>query len=292
METPPKHRAAAEEHALDRRYRVLHATLAWVHFLNVVVAIALILAKNLSFSVHLLVYQFYRTDQTFVEWEIAAIHPLWLSACAPIASAIGHVLVNRARDPVAAAVTIRYIDYAISSPMMIVVIAVLVGLWDFLAIVLLACAQGALCIIGGAAKKSPPATARSLFAASGALHIVVWACIALLTYTGTPTKYTWVYGIIAVLFGLFSAFALVDCLHMCGAINAHKADIGFLILSATAKLYLQWTLYTGVVAMDNQLEARTPTLKDFWIVTAAVFAVSILLAIAVVVIARRFRVVE
>jgi hypothetical protein len=107
--------------------------------------------------------------------------------------------------------------------------------------------------------------------------MAVWAALALVLYLNVRDEVLWVYALVGMLFALFTSFALVELAHLLKWITEVGADNGFLVLSAVAKNFLQWTLLRGVASMD-ETDADSENLRVFGIVVGSLTILSAVLS--------------
>ncbi len=286
----PSAETVEETAARAYRYRWMHMVLALVHVLSFVVAFSVVSHKELWLSFPVVYSYFSRFDLMNTLVDVGSVDPVILAMCSPIPSAIGHMLIALSRAPPFAANIVRYIDYGLSSPLMIFSIAILAGVNDFLQGTFISILQATLCFIGGVAGRTKEREhAYFLFGLSSFIHVAVWGGLLAAVILPDGKRSEWALAMMTALFLVFSLFAIVDALRLSQRITEDRADFWFLVLSATAKIYLQWLILNGALALRNQLLSEDPTLTDFFITTAAVFTFSIFLTIALYFLERRLR---
>ena len=298
----------------EKRYRVIHTILGLVHCSAIAAALTYTLVKSLLFNVPVYLTVFSRDT---LGHEIAGTWSVDLVIAAvlcPLPSAIGHAVIALSLDPVNVSTIARYADYALSSPVMVMIIAILCGLNDIVQFSTLMILQSALCAIGGVAMRTTERMhAYILFAIASIIHVGVWGFIMTAIFTPEPQPPNgWAIGMVVGLFSVFSLFALADALKLSGKLTADATDLFFCILSATAKVYLQWLVLDGAIILKKQLEwgeanqsnggdddqgpgdfADSPELKNtvesFGIITASVAGFTIFLTLVIVLISRKLK---
>jgi hypothetical protein len=165
----------------------------------------------------------------------------------------------------------RWGDYAISSPMMVVVIALVSGVVDVWSLWGMAAMQSLLMVVSGYTEGSSTLALTSLMAAYYA--VTVWGPI-FHAVAAQPNIPEFVGFIIATLFLLFASFGVVYVVAMRTARKMHT-ELAYCVLSVAAKLSLQWLVYGGADSLDGESEGQT-----IGIVLCAVFVVSIVVAVS------------
>ena len=149
----------------------------------------------------------------------------------------------------------RWIDYAISSPMMVVVIALISGVVDVWALWGMAAMQSLLMLVSGHIESSLLYDAAA-FRLAGVMClyyvITVWGPVfhAIAAQPDVPAFVGW---IIATLFLLFSSFGVVFFISMRSTeVRKTRIELAYAILSIAAKLSLQWLLFGGTLSDKSQ----------------------------------------
>ena len=136
----------------------------------------------------------------------------------------------------------RWADYATSSPLMIVAIALLCGLDDPWLLVAIGSLQSVLMILSGAYESACPLP---IFALSVIVYTVaVWGPILNQLSHNKPPEFVWI--IVIGLYCVFSTFGIVYGMHSVLNIITNP-EPAYISLGITSKLALQWTVYGGVV---------------------------------------------
>ena len=266
---------------IARRYHVLHSIFAWFHLLTFLGGVGMIISENIVALSTVYLIRKERAVQEPIVSEMGSIRAEWVIACAPLVSSLGHFVVTASNAPHVLAGRIRYVDYAISSTCMIFTVALLCGMADLLQLFLLCISQAVLCLLGAVVSLAESSSAKwSVFVFSSLLHLAVWAALALVLYLNIRGEVLWVYALTGTLFAFFSSFAVVELAHLNGWITATGADNAFLVLSAVAKNFLQWTLLRGVASME-ETDADSQNLRVYGTVMGALTVVSIILAILI-----------
>jgi len=137
---------------------------------------------------------------------------------------------------------LRWIDYGITSPMMIVVIGILCGVVDVWVLYLIAVIQ---CVLMIASAVYEASESKQAIAMMFAVYMFgVWVPIFGTLSQQTPP--TFVYIIVVVMCILFTSFGIVYTLKETELISTVGAEILYPVLSLTSKFQLQWLCYIGI----------------------------------------------
>lgn len=150
----------------------------------------------------------------------------------------------------------RWVEYSLSSSLMIVVIAQLVGISDVAALLALFGVNASMILFGWLQEKyHQPGDGGWLPFVFGCLAgVVPW--VAVVMYTIAPGSTTgaeppgFVYGIIVSLFFFFNVFALVQWLQYkrVGRFRDYlTGETAYIVLSLTAKSALAWQIFAGTL---------------------------------------------
>jgi hypothetical protein len=149
----------------------------------------------------------------------------------------------------------RWIEYAISSTLMIVLISLINAVWDFVALIAIAGANVAMILFGWLQEKyEEPGKGSLLPFWFGCLAgAVPWIAMFLLLFSpGSDAEAPgFVYGIVFSLFLLFNSFALVQWLQYKQIGRFADYLVGertYITLSFVAKSLLAWQIFGGVLA--------------------------------------------
>lgn len=149
----------------------------------------------------------------------------------------------------------RWVEYSLSSTLMIVVIAQLVGITDVAALIGICGANVSMILFGWLQEKYEDAGGRGWlpFIFGCVAGIVPW--LAILYYTIAPGSEaeppTFVYAIVVSLFAFFNVFALNQWLQYRarGRFSDYLVgERGYIILSLVAKSLLAWQVFGGTLA--------------------------------------------
>lgn len=161
---------------------------------------------------------------------------------------------------------VRWVDYAITSPIMVVLIALISGVVDVWTLWGMAAMQSILMIVSGYAEGDNSLWLTLLMALY--YTITVWGPIFhAIAQQNVPLFVAW---IILTLFVLFAAFGVVYVVAMYTN-HKKKTDLAYATLSIAAKLSLQWLVYGGADSLDGEGEGKT-----IGIVLGVVFVISVL----------------
>ena len=178
-------------------------------------------------------------------------------------SALAHTLVCTAwwqrylRDLERHRNSARWVEYSLSSSLMIVLIAQLVGITDVAALLALVGVNTSMILFGWLQERYEDPGGRGWlpFVFGCVAGIVPWLCIAVYTWTPGTTSAAeppaFVYGIIFSLFALFNVFALNQWLQYRARGRWRDYLYGeraYIVLSLTAKSALAWQVFAGTLA--------------------------------------------
>lgn len=150
----------------------------------------------------------------------------------------------------------RWVEYSLSSSVMIVLIAQIVGISDVAALIALFGVNASMIFFGWLQEKyeSPGSGGWLPFIFGCMAGIVPWIVIALWTVAPGSTSAnetpTFVYGIIITLFIFFNIFALVQFLQYKPVgkwSNYLRGERAYIILSLVAKSLLAWQVFAGTL---------------------------------------------
>lgn len=184
-------------------------------------------------------------------------------ACFLLVSALAHTLVCTAwwrrylADLTRHRNTARWLEYSLSSSIMIVLIAQLVGIGDVAALLALAGVNTSMILFGWLQERyeEPGRQGWLPFTFGCIAGIVPWLCIALYTLapgtTSAAEPPAFVYGIVFSLFAFFNVFALNQWLQYRARGRWRDYLYGeraYIVLSLTAKSALAWQVFAGTLA--------------------------------------------
>nr|QOV08887.1 Heliorhodopsin [uncultured Actinomycetes bacterium]QOV09083.1 Heliorhodopsin [uncultured Actinomycetes bacterium] len=152
----------------------------------------------------------------------------------------------------------RWIEYAISSTLMIVLISLINAVWDIVALIAIAGANVAMILFGWLQEKYEEPGKGSLlpFWFGCIAGAVPWIAMFLLLFSpGSEAEAPgFVYGIVISLFLFFNSFALVQWLQykQIGKFADYLAgERTYITLSFIAKSLLAWQIFAGVLATSS-----------------------------------------
>lgn len=178
-------------------------------------------------------------------------------------SAVAHALVCTAwwqrylRDLARHRNPARWVEYSLSSSLMIVLIAQLVGITDVAALLALVGVNASMILFGWLQERYEEPGGRGWlpFGFGCVAGIVPWLCVAVYALapgsTSSAEPPAFVYGIIVSLFALFNVFALNQWLQYRARgrwrdyLHGERA---YVVLSLTAKSALAWQVFGGTLA--------------------------------------------
>jgi hypothetical protein len=165
-----------------------------------------------------------------------ALFGLWSALCHCVAATQlpGHDAIHTLR-------AVRAANYAVSAPMMLIVVYVIVGGTDTSAVVLGAALMSAVVLLDYFSRDKP---ALGSSAALG-LYVVVWiAVVSTFAAVDAPAYVAVVVGATAVLFTLFTVVRLV-------MVSFAAEETAFMTLSMVATTTLHWTLFDAILGSDD-----------------------------------------
>lgn len=188
----------------------------------------------------------------------------WATASFAFLSALAHLLAGtvlwrRYRSDLERGFNqIRWIEYSLSSTLMILLIAQLTGIFDIAALIGLGAANVSMVLLGWSMDRHNldrrglvdrgPAWWSFIFGCIPAL--APWAAIATYVALAGDSVPTFVYGILVSLFLFFNCFAVVMALEY-GRVGPWKrvafAERTYIVLSFTAKVALTWQVGANVL---------------------------------------------
>jgi Heliorhodopsin len=236
-----------------------NATMAALHFVQGVVMLAVASAFSLPVTSSFLRMDRVTNKLVAVPDELFRLRIGPLVAAFLFLSALAHALlaspwlhrwyersVSRGINPA------RWIEYALSSSLMIVVIAMLVGIYDIASLLLIFALNATMILFGWLMELHNQTTERTNWTAfwfgcfAGA---VPWIAIAVYL-AGAANPPGFVYGIFASLFVFFNVFA-VNMLLQYRRIGRWRdylyGERAYMLLSLTAKSLLAWQVFAGTL---------------------------------------------
>lgn len=179
---------------------------------------------------------------------------LFMSALAHLA--VGTVAFRRYASQLARGVNFaRWIEYAFSSSLMMVVIAMLVGIYDIAALLLVVGANAAMILFGWMMELHNERTERTdwtAFVFGSLMGALPWVAVAL--YLWSPGEMSnppaFVYGIFGSLFLFFNVFA-VNMVLQYRRVGPWRdylfGERAYIVLSLVAKSALAWQVFAGTL---------------------------------------------
>lgn len=182
-------------------------------------------------------------------------------------------LLKRGRHP------LRFVEYSLSSPLMLIAIALLSGIFELYALIGIFFAMFSCNILGLLAehlasmkpmqrsdeenrllRTTTDSSARTEhLTVTWIAHIAAWLCVVaawlpiLLAFSlgnseGTVAAPDFVYIIIATMFILFNTFGINQLLELSGVYGHETAELVYIMLSLTSKSLLGWMIFANVLA--------------------------------------------
>ena len=152
----------------------------------------------------------------------------------------------------------RWVEYALSSTLMIILISMINAVWDAVALLALAGVNVSMILFGWLQEKYEEPGKGSLlpFWFGGIAGIIPWIAMFWLLISPGSTQEApgFVYGIVISLFLLFNSFALVQWLQYKEIgrwKNYLSGERTYIILSFVAKSMLAWQIFAGVLATST-----------------------------------------
>jgi hypothetical protein len=144
----------------------------------------------------------------------------------------------------------RWVEYAISASVMLILIATLSGIWDLAAVIGLFAANSAMILFGWLQEKDQqPGGDLTAFWFGTVIGLVPWLAIGAYLLAGNdPPRF--VYGIFVSLFVLFSSFGVNQWLQyrQVGRWRDYLfGERAYIVLSLVAKSLLAWQIFANVL---------------------------------------------
>jgi hypothetical protein len=149
----------------------------------------------------------------------------------------------------------RWIEYSVSSSIMLTLIVALTGIWDFAAVVSIFALNTCMILFGllMERKESPESADWSAYWFGTFAGIVPWGIIAYILFTAEGSPPTFVYWIVVLEFLLFWSFAMNMALQYAQVGRWRDYIFGeyvYVILSLAAKTLLAWLIFANVLTAD------------------------------------------
>jgi hypothetical protein len=152
----------------------------------------------------------------------------------------------------------RWIEYAISSTLMIVLISLINAVWDVVALIAIAGVNVSMILFGWLQEKYEEPGKGSLlpFWFGCIAGVIPWLAMFFLLFSPGSSNEApgFVYGIVFSLFAFFNSFALVQWLQY-KQVGKFKDYLGgertYITLSFVAKSLLAWQIFAGVLATGS-----------------------------------------
>jgi hypothetical protein len=147
----------------------------------------------------------------------------------------------------------RWIEYSASSSVMIVVIAMLVGIYDVGALIALFALNACMILFGWMMELHNQATDRTNWTSfwfGCFAGIVPWVAIGLYlfgAYSPPPTFVYWIYGSIFVFFNVFAANMVLQYRRVGRWRDYLYGERAYVVLSLVAKSLLAWQVFAGTL---------------------------------------------
>lgn len=226
----------------------LHAAAATGHIVSSCVLLVVSLVSS-RWSAPLVATVLKRNDTDVTIITVADVDVVWLLVAAGFVSGIHHAFFSHVDGA-------RWADYAVSSPLMVFAIGTLSGVADVWTLTSMSVLQSVLMASSGIleheSRRKTLGTGNvvSAFAVLSITYGVgVWGPIfAAFDEQGPPS---WVVVIVVVIFFWFLSFGIVFFLEVVELISEWSAEKAYVLLSLSAKLQLQWTLYGGTTSASG-----------------------------------------
>jgi hypothetical protein len=150
----------------------------------------------------------------------------------------------------------RWMEYSLSSTVMIVIIAMLVGIYDVAALLVLAALNATMILFGWMMELHNQTATRTNWTSfwfgcfAGA---VPWVAIGIYLFgagngsAGPPTFVYWIYGSIFLSFNVFAVNMALQYLRVGRWRDYRYGERGYMILSLVAKSLLAWQVFAGTL---------------------------------------------
>jgi hypothetical protein len=204
-----------------------------------------------------LIHRGWENDGEIYNYELAYLLPLF-----PALSAVNHIVSladSTLYDSILANKVnyLRWAEYSVSAGVMIWAIASLSGILEIRSLVSLVMLNALLQYFGyliekAVARSAPREEIVQLILAAWGVHMTMWIPIFISFFTvvsdsDIPAPEA-VWTIVVLLFILFSSFGILETLWALGVVqDFNGVEMGFAILSLTAKVFLTFMAYFGVL---------------------------------------------
>ena len=253
----------ATSNASDWNLRQFNAAMAVLHFVQGALMVSL--SSSREWTITAIYQEFDTTTETLspVMESIGTIELAYLAAGFLFISAIAHALISTVLyDRYIAYLDqrmnpYRWYEYAVSASVMIVLIAMLAGVWDLGTLIALFGLVAVMNLSGLVMERHNRLTDEtdwSAFIVGSLAGLVPWITIAVTivgTFTfgeGSPPDF--VIAIYVSLFVLFNLFAINMLLQYTGVWKWKEylyGEVGYIVLSLVAKSLLAWQVYFGAL---------------------------------------------
>jgi hypothetical protein len=243
----------------------MHGVAATIHLVTAISMVGLIIDDaGIKWPI---INRGWRNEGDIWEYQLGYLVPIF-----PFLSSINHIV--SLADPKWYSTVletgvnkIRWIEFSVSAGVMLVLIGELSGVLEIRSLVVLAMLNALLQYHGylierAVSENASRAQIRELLLIAFSIHIVIWTMIFISFFSvlGTSTRAVpkAVNSIIIILFTLFTSFGILSALWAVGAVKSFNlVELGYIILSLSAKVFLAWFLYFGVLKSDGR--TTTPT---------------------------------
>jgi hypothetical protein len=150
----------------------------------------------------------------------------------------------------------RWAEYSISASVMIVAIAMLVGIYDVAALLLIFTANAAMILFGWVMERHNQSTTNTdwtSFVFGSIVGIVPWIAVGIYLFGAggrngdVPTFVYWIYASMFVFFNVFAINMLLQYLKVGRWREYLHGEYVYIVLSLTAKSALAWQVYAGTL---------------------------------------------
>lgn len=231
-------------------FQTLNLVVASIHTISTIGVLVAGLADTSVRDFTSPVFHSYHSEDGFQVTREGSVHVLPFVVLPGIVSAIGHWVLGFTESDISRTGTnrVRWIDYSISSPLMMIGISLLCGVANTWVLVSISFMQSFL-MLSSLYIENDGNSVFPVFAMALYYGVVVWGPAFQALDSNNPPAF--VDAIVTTMFLLFGSFGVVYLLARIGFYPPPKTEIMYAVLSVVAKLMLQWLVYGGIAGMSD-----------------------------------------